>query len=137
VSPEQLLGELERQRQIVVGDLEAGTGTVLRLKDGQADVVVVVAQPTAKSIDIAARAARTAVNRGTRVVVLANRVRCGEDVDAIRAALGDREVVAIPDDPGIARADREGRAPIDVAPDGPGVRAIVGVAERLAGASGA
>lgn len=136
MSPEQLLGEVEGERRIVVGDLEAGTGTVLRLKEGQADVVLVVAQPTAKSIDIAARAARTSTNRGTRVVVLANRVRDEADVEAVRAAVGDHEVVAIPDDPGIARADRDGRAPIDVAPDGPGVRAVVAVAERLAAQSG-
>ena len=132
-----MLGELEGERAVVVGDLEAGTGTVLRLQEGQADVVLVVAQPTAKALDVAARAVRTAAHRGLPVVVLANRVRDDEDVAAVRAAVGDCEVVAVPDDPGVARADREGLAPIDVAPDGPAVRAIVALAGRLAGAPAA
>ena len=137
MSPQQLLGELEEDGSIVVADLEAGTGTILRLDPGQADVVLVVAQPTAKAIDIAARAARTAANRGVPVIAVANRVRGDEDVAAVRAALGDHELVAVPDDEGIARADREGSAPIDVAPDGPGVRALVGLAGRLASGASA
>ena len=126
-----MLGELEDEWEIVVGDLEAGTGTVLRLTEGLVDVVLVVAQPTAKALDIAARAVRTAGGRGIPVIVLANRVRDEADVAAVRAAVGDREVVIVPEDPGVASADREGRAPIDVAPQGPAVRALVGLAHRL------
>jgi CO dehydrogenase maturation factor len=131
VSPEQLLGELEGEREIVIGDLEAGTGTVLRLREGQADLVVVVAQPTAKAVDVAARAARTALHRGIPVIAVANRVRGDEDVALVRDALPDVEVVAVRDDDGIARADREGLAPIDAAPGGPGVEAIVALGARL------
>jgi CO dehydrogenase nickel-insertion accessory protein CooC1 len=127
-----LLGELQSDGGLVVADLEAGTGTVLRLTGGQVDVVLVVAQPTAKAADIAARAARTAANRGARVIAIANRVSSEEDVAFVRDALDGRDVVVVPDDPGIARADREGGAPIDTARDGAGVRAIVRLAERLA-----
>lgn len=129
-----MLGELEGERQFVVGDLEAGTGTVLRLTEGLVDVVLVVAQPTAKALDVAARAARTAARRGIPVVVLANRVRDEEDAAAVRAALGEHEIVTIPDDPGVLEADRQGLAPIDVAPEGPAVRALVEVARGLAAA---
>jgi CO dehydrogenase maturation factor len=129
-----LLGELESDDQIVIGDLEAGVGTVLRLQDGQADVVVVVAQPTAKSIEVARRAIQVATRRDHRVVVVANRVRDDADLDEIRAVVGDeQELVVVPDDPAIAEADRDGRAPIDVDSTAPGVRAIVALADRLAG----
>jgi len=129
-----LLGELESDDQIVIGDLEAGVGTVLRLQEGQADVVVVVAQPTAKSIEVARRAIQVATRRDHRVVVVANRVRDDADLDEIRAVVGDeQELVVVPDDPAIAEADRDGRAPIDVDSTAPGVRALVALADRLAG----
>jgi CO dehydrogenase maturation factor len=133
VSPEQLLGELDGRAAFVVADLEAGTGTVLRLKPGAADVALIVAQPTAKAIDVAARAARTARNRETRVVLVANRVGGDADVEAIRSAVPHDALVAVPDDPGVERADREGAAPIDAAPDGPAVRAVEALARELAG----
>ena len=110
--------------------MEAGVGTLLRLQPGQADVVLVVAEPSAKSIDVARRAAEIASGRA-RVVAIANKVRDERDLDGIRAALGEYELVAVPDDAGIAGADRDGVAPIDVAPDAPGVRALSGLAARL------
>lgn len=136
VSAEQIIGELDGEGRIVIGDLEAGVGTVLRLEEGQADVVVVVAQPTAKSLDVARRALELAADRGIRIVVVANRVRDEADLEAILAVVGhDHELVVVPDDAAIAVADRDGLAPIDVDPDAPGVRAIVELADRLAGSA--
>lgn len=134
VSAEQLIAELDGEGRIVIGDLEAGVGTVLRLEPGQADVVVVVAQPTAKSLDVARRAIDLAEDRGARVVVVANRVRDESDLTAVESALrGEHELVVIPEDPAIAAADRDGLAPFDVAPGSPGVRAVLELADRLAG----
>jgi CO dehydrogenase nickel-insertion accessory protein CooC1 len=128
-----LLRELEDEAgAVVVGDLEAGTGTMLRLQEGQADVALVVAQPTQKALAVARTAARIAGSRGARVVVVANRVRDDDDVALIRDALADHELVVVPDDPAIARADEDGVAPLDAAPEAPGTRAIVALAERLA-----
>ncbi len=133
VSPEGLLNELESDGKIIIGDLEAGIGTVLRLQEGQADVVVIVAQPTAKSLNVARRAVEMAADKIATTIVVANRVRDESDLEVIREAVGDeREMVIVPDDAAIARADREGRAAIDVDPDAPGVRAIVALADRLA-----
>ena len=116
----------------MVGDLEAGIGTVLRLPSGMADAVIVVAQPTATSIDIAARAARIAATRDVDVLVVANRVRDDEDLGVIRDALGGHEIFVVPDDPAILHADQEGLAPIDVDQDAPGVAAIRALADRVA-----
>ena len=135
VSAEQLLGELEGEEQVVVGDLEAGVGTVVRLQPGQADVIVVVAQPTAKSIEVARRAFALALDRAPRVVLVANRVRDDGDLEVILAGVGGdpEEVVVVCDEPAIALADRDGRAAIDVDADAPGVRALIDLADRLTG----
>lgn len=110
--------------------MEAGLGTVSRIKPGQLDVVIVVAEPSAKGVDVARRAAQIAAERA-RVIVVANRIREMADLDVIRAALAQHELVAVPEEPAIEQADREGLAPIDVDPDSPGVMAIAGLAERL------
>ena len=116
----------------MICDLEAGIGTITRLAPGNTDVVLVVANPTAKALEVARRGIEIAGDVG-EVIILANRVRDDADLDAIKAALGDREMIVIPEDPVIAAADREGTAPIDLDPDSPGVAAIVKLAERLAG----
>jgi CO dehydrogenase maturation factor len=134
VSPESLLRELESEGMIIIGDLEAGIGTVMRLQEGQADVVLIVAQPTAKSLNVASRAVGLATDRGAHMIVVANRVRDDEDLALIRAAVGDDvDMVVVPDEPAIALADREGRAAIDVDENAPGVRVLIELADKLAG----
>ena len=132
VTPDKMLRELETGDRTVLGDLEAGIGVLSRMAPGSVDVVLVVANPTVKSIEVARRAIETAVARECRVLVVANRVRDDEDVEAIRRTLGDHEIAVVPDDPAIARADAEGRAPLDVDADAPGVRALLALGARLA-----
>ncbi len=133
VSPDQILRELEHEYRVVICDLEAGIGTVSRMAAGNADVVVVVANPTAKALEVARRAIEIAQDVA-EVVVLANRVRSDEDLKAITDVVGDHELIVIPEDPVIAAADRDGVAPIDLDPESPGVAAIIKLADRLAGA---
>ncbi len=133
VSPDQLLRDLEAGERTVICDLEAGLGTVLRMAPGNADVVLVVANPAAKALEVARRAVAIAADK-TEVIVLANRVRDDEDLAAIRAAIPDRELIVIPEDATIVRADHDGVAPIDLDPYSPGVAALVALADRLAGA---
>jgi CO dehydrogenase maturation factor len=134
VSPDQLLRELEDGHRTVICDLEAGLGTLTRLAPGNADAVLVVANPSAKALEVARRAVEIASDK-TEVIVLANRVRDQSDLDDIRAVMGEeRELIVIPEDTVIARADRDGLAPIDLDEDSPGVTALVALADRLAGA---
>src|SRR5829696_6379954 len=122
---------MEGEGRTVVADLEAGVGTVLRLQPGLADLVLVVAQPTAKAIEVARRAIEIATSRA-QVVLVANRVTAEADVRLIRGGTGwAGELVVVPDDPAVARADEEGVAPIDAAPDAPAVLALRGLARRL------
>ncbi|MBA2385068.1 MAG: hypothetical protein H0V68_10470 [Actinobacteria bacterium] len=125
-----MLGELERNGRVVVFDMEAGVGTLLRLQPGQADVVLLIAEPTAKSIEVARRAAEISEGRA-RVIIVANKVRDDADVERIRAALGGHQLVVVPEDEAIARADRDGLAPIDVDPQAAGVQAVVELAGQL------
>lgn len=130
VSPDQLLREFEGEGRVVICDLEAGVGTLLRLQEGQADLVVVVVNPSQKSIDVARRALQIAVTRAP-VLLVANRVGSPEELDTIREALDREPDIVVPEDPVIAGADRDGEAPIDADADAPGVLAIQELAERL------
>ncbi len=126
-----MLGQLARPDRTVVADFEAGLGTVLRL-DAPVDVVVVVVEPTAKSLEVGRRAVESVTEgRPGRVIVAANRVRDEADMARVRDAFPGLETVLVPDDPAIVDAERQGVAPLDAVPDAPGVRALVGLAERL------
>lgn len=127
-----MLGSVDFAEQVIIADLEAGIGTLTRLADEGVDVVVVVVEPTAKSIEVGQRAAALVREKSLgRLVVVANRVRGEDDMTTMRAAFPDHELVRVPEDPGIAEADRRGSSPLDSAPDGPGVRALAELARHL------
>lgn len=133
VNPVNLVRQLEHGERTVVCDLEAGIGTIERIEAGVVDVLIVVANPTGKSLEVARRAIEIA-DGVTEIVVVANRVAGESDLELMREVLGDRELFVIPEDAVIAAADRDGLAPIDLDPDSPGVAALVRLAERVAGA---
>ena len=123
---------MEFTDDVVVADFEAGVGTLTRLEDQRVDTVLVVAEPTPKSLEVGQRAVQLAKDRQVgRIVVVANRIRSDADLQAVQAAFPDAEVVAVPDDPKIVEADRKGVAPIDLAPDAPAVVALIGLARGL------
>lgn len=132
-----MLGSVDVTDTVLVADLEAGLGTLSRLADNPVDAVVVVVEPTAKSIEVGVRALDLAAERGVgEVIIVANRVRDDADVAHVREALGGREVVAVPDDPAVIAADRAGEGLLDAAPDSPAVAALLGLTDRLAAVPG-
>jgi len=127
-----LLSSVEFGETIVVADCEAGIGTLTRLGETPVDVVLVVVEPTPKSLEVGARAATLAKEKVMgRIIVVASRIRTEADLDAIKAALPGQEIVVVPDDPAIVFADREGLAPLDTAPTAPAVLALMSVADRV------
>ena len=127
-----MLGSADFGDATVIADLEAGIGTLMRLGERQVDGVLVVAEPTPKSLEVGARAAAIAAQKSLgRVIVVANRVRDEDDRLAVEKAFPEREVVLIPDDPAIVAVDRDGLAPLDFAADSPSVQAIVELAKSL------
>lgn len=116
----------------VVADFEAGIGTLTRLGDSGVDAIVIVAEPTVKSLEVASRAAALAVEHTTGpVVVVANRVADDADRIAVERALPGRTVLVVPDDPAIPAADRDDRAPLDASPESPALRALASLATML------
>ncbi len=104
----------------------------MRLDGRPVDVVVVVVEPTAKSLEVGRRAADLVrESRLGRLVVAANRIRDDEDVTRVAAAFPGLELVLVPDDQAIIDVERRGAAPLDAAADSPAVRALVSLAERL------
>ncbi len=118
--------------QMVVADLEAGVGTLTRLGEAGVDAVLVVVEATPKSVEVGSRAVALAADRSLGpVIVVASRVRTDDDLAMVRKAFPDHQVVPIPDDPAIVAADRSGVAPLDSAPDAPGVLALAGLADEV------
>lgn len=112
--------------------MEAGIGTLTRLSDERVDAVLVVVEPTPKSIEVGVRAVELATQKALgRVIVVASRIRNDDELAAMHAAFPGHEVVAIPDDPAIVKADRQGVAPLDLDPDAPAVKALCGLARSL------
>ena len=112
--------------------MEAGIGTLTRLGNERVDAVLVVVEPTPKSVEVGVRAAGLAEEKSLgRVIVVASRIRSEADMDTMRAAFAGYEIVAIPDDAAIVNADRMGVAPLDMAPDSPAVAALCSLARSL------
>lgn len=127
----QFFGQLPDEGRTVVADLEAGLNDLLWARPGPDDTVLVVAEPSAKSVEVARRAVRVAGSMGVqRVLGVANRSSNGDDAARLADALGI-EVVAVAEDPAVERADQLGRAPFDVDPSSPAMTAVLGLAERL------
>lgn len=131
VSPEQLLRDLESDN-VVIADLEAGVGTLSRMPDNGVDALLVISEPSMKSMGVARVVIDLAAERHpqTKVIVVANRVRSDSDANSMRDTLGV-EVVTVPEDPAITAADREGSAPIDTDPNAPAVVAVARLADIL------
>ncbi|MDQ4091313.1 MAG: hypothetical protein M3163_13575 [Actinomycetota bacterium] len=128
-----MLGSVDfPEDDVVVADFEAGVGTLTRLGEEHVDTVVIVAEATPKSLEVGARAAALAQEKTVaRIVVVANRIRHDEDLQKVKDAFPGMEVIGVPHDPKIIEADRKGVAPIDLDPEAPAVKALVGLASTL------
>lgn len=133
LSPEQLLGNVVSDGTTIVADLEAGIGTLTRLDEATIEAALVVVEATPKSIEVGQRAVEVARIKGIgAVIVVANRIRSTTDRATIDAAFPECEIMEVPDDPAIVRADRDGVAPLDQGGGSPAVVALVAVADRIA-----
>jgi CO dehydrogenase maturation factor len=131
-----LLGQLESDDDVIVADFEAGIGTMIRLPDQAVDVVIVVVEPTAKSIEVASRAAGLARERGiSRLFVVANRLTDDADTARVLSKLQAEQVLQVPEDPAVASADRAGTGVIEGAADGVAVAALRQLADWVTAAA--
>jgi len=126
-------GALPSQHRVVVADLEAGLSDLIWAQPGESDFVVVVADPSAKAVEIARRGAELARSMGvTQIIGVANRSTSERDSATLAEAIG-ADVVSIPEDPAVERANHLGVAPADTDAESPAMVATAALAARLSG----
>ncbi len=130
----QVVRELTPLAFHVVGDLAGGTRQAMFGWGRYADVACLVVEPTAKSVLTAKRLLNlNEAEWGPReIVVVANKVSHQDDADRIERRLRRAVAVSLPADAEVARADRRGIAPMDAAPEGSFVTAVLRLAETIA-----
>ncbi|HEX2701481.1 MAG TPA: AAA family ATPase [Acidimicrobiales bacterium] len=127
----QFFGSLPADHRTVVADLEAGLNDLMWAKPGPDDTVLVVSEPSAKSVEIARRACRLAESMGVQHILgVANRSTTDDDVTRLADVLGV-DVVAVVEDPAVERADQLGVAPFDTEAGSPAMLAVAAIVERL------
>lgn len=118
----------------VVADLEAGPTTVYEGYADFADTALIVVEPSWASALAARRIASVVRDGGPPAAIIGNKVRTQEDaagIEALGASLGLPVLGMIPFDAAVAKADREGRAPLEASPDGPGMESLRVIARAL------
>ncbi|MGQ0743514.1 MAG: nucleotide-binding protein [Acidimicrobiales bacterium] len=120
----------------VIGDLPGGTRQAFTGWGSFADTILVVVEPTTKSLLSGRRLARLALaprgdKPGPRVMAVASKVREPGDTEMIAAATGMEVVGSIPWDEDLAEAERLMLAPLDFAPHSPAVQAVEFLVDQL------
>ena len=128
---------LSSDADVTIVDMEAGlehlsrSGGTLR----NVDHLLVMIEPYAKAVETARRTAALARELGIpHVAGVASKVRDAEDraiVDRVSEEADLPLLAVLPYDDSVRLADREGRSPIDIAPESPLVRAVAELAGRL------
>lgn len=98
------------------------------------DMLLVVIQPTAKTLLTAGRTFKLAMELGIpQVAFIANRASGAQvaELERFAAERGAEVLVVIPDDIAVREADMQARCLLDVAPESPSVAAIARLADSL------
>lgn len=116
----------------IVGDLPGGTRQPFFGWGRYASIMLVVAEPTQKSLLSARRLRKmTTAKDKPQVLAVANKTREPRDVATVMERTLLPVVGDIPWDEAFAGAEQDGAAPFDAVPDAPAVRAIASLVERL------
>ncbi len=134
----QIVNELPRDRWNLVGDLPGGTRQPMFGWGQFADTIVIVVEPTPKSISTANRLVhlREATWAPERLVAVVNRARSPDDTATVAERTGLEILASIPDDDSVAAADRVGLAPLDSGKHSPFVLAVQELVDQLTSVSG-
>ncbi|HWE13656.1 MAG TPA: hypothetical protein VG365_09100 [Solirubrobacteraceae bacterium] len=118
-----------------VGDLPAGPYQLAYDWAPYADRFVLVVEPTWQSMLTARRIKRivTAMRPGVAVSLVVNKLAAETDAVRVATYLSLPVLGAVPVDEDVRAAELEGAALIDYAPEGPAVRAIEKLTDRLNG----
>jgi len=121
--------------EIVVVDMEAGVEHMGRGTASHVDIMLIVADSSRKSLEIAKKLSGFAHEMGIKqVFVVGNRVRDSEEKELITDFTeknGLPLLALIPYDDTVVKADRVGEAPLKYAETSESVKAIQGIGEKL------
>ena len=127
--------QLELPNTVVVADMEAGLEHLSIGTLRYVDTLLVVVQPTAKTMMTASRTYELAGQLGIpEVAFLGNRVTKPADrqvLEAFAAEHGCELLITIPEDDMVRWADMQSRCLLDVAPQALSVHAIARLADTL------
>ncbi|MEM2123495.1 MAG: AAA family ATPase [Candidatus Bathyarchaeia archaeon] len=125
---------LLRRDMFLIMDMEAGVEHLGRGTAKGFDAILDVVEPSVRALDTALRIEELALEMNVGgVKFVANKVSRPEDLEFIKGRLGaDKPLFGwIPLDPMVIRADMEGKALLDYAPNCPALRNIEGLASKL------
>lgn len=110
---------LLRRDEVVLLDMYAGVEHLGRATASAVDAMLIVVEPTARSLGTAAQIKSLAQDINLReLFIVGSKVQGVEDQQFIQANSPDLPVIGhLPDDPLVRQADREGKAVYDLAPD--------------------
>ena len=96
--------------ETLIMDMEAGIEHLGRATSQGVDVMLVVVEPGQRSVDCANLIYRMAQEIGVqRILLIANKITSQEDIDFLKSALPDKEIVAfLPYSKPLKNADRDG-----------------------------
>lgn len=128
----QVVREMDPLAWNVVGDLPGGTRQAMFGWAKYADVVLIVVEPTAKSIHVGRRLRNLskAPWAPENLAVVANRVMEPDDVHKIAERLELPVIASIPADNAVTDADKVAMAPLDLSP-GPFTEAVSALVDRI------
>ncbi|MGB2825174.1 MAG: ArsA-related P-loop ATPase, partial [Thermoplasmata archaeon] len=125
---------LERDDAVLV-DMEAGLEQFGRSTCRGVDLLMVVVEPGARSVDTASRIAALAGEMGIgRTAIVANGIRDEKEEDAVRRLLSSHSLElmhALPYSDAVALADLEGRSPFEGGSSDDWIRAIRQLSDRI------
>ncbi len=128
----QIIRELPAGRWHIVGDLPGGTRQPFLGWGDYARTMLVVVEPSAKSLLSARRLARLALTENApQVVAVANKVRGPRDAAHVAERSGLQIAAVVPYDEQFAEAERRGVPPIEHAPHSAAVQAVQSLVEWL------
>lgn len=130
----QVIDQLPAGGWSLVGDLPGGTRQPFAGWGDYAETMLIVVEPTSKSILSGRRLARLALRASSphHLAVVVSKARAPEDAARVAAAIGLEVVGVVPWDDELAEAERRGIAPIDHSPDSPAVAGVCSLVDRLA-----
>lgn len=130
----QIVAELPVEAFSIVGDLPGGTRQPFFGWARYAATVLVVVEPTAKSVLSARRLARLARDKEApqQILAVVSKARTTSDAEMVRAKTGLDVVASIPWDPALVESDRLGVSLMDYASASPAAKAVESLLRAIA-----